>query len=455
MRSVFVVAQREFAAMVATRAFLATLIMMPILMLGGLFLIPTLTKLGGGKTQRILVFDATGQLVEPLQQAAELRNRAVGASPETGPLQTLGDSGAATSSNADGLPEAGNFWNLEAGQLSGLDAAQRQQLNEQVRQGELYAWVELPAELLSDNLRQPLPEVHLVCQDGVLSDVRGWLSATLQQVVRLHRLNLLGLDPHVVAMADAPLQVTSRRPGTIARDEGAEARVGMQQEVAQLLVPVSVMLLMFLVIFLAAQPMLESAMEEKNQRIAELLLGLVKPWQLMAGKLLGNVGGSLLVVAIYGLGGGLVLHWGGWAESLSWQLVPWFLVFQVLAVLMFSSIFLTIGASVSDLKEAQSLLLPVWLVLMLPVMVWIVVLRDPNGPVALGLSFFPPSAPMVMVLRIASGQILPAWQPVASVLVMLAATVLMVWGASRIYRASLLRSGSARSVWSLLARLGG
>jgi ABC-2 type transport system permease protein len=453
MRRVWVVAQREFAAMVATRAFLATLIMMPILMLGGLFLIPTLTKLGGGKTQRIVVFDATGQLLGPLQQAAELRNRAFIASPPAGPLQALADAEPSGPSHSEGLPEAGNFWNLEPGQLSDLDAPLRQQLNEQVRQGELYAWVELPAELLSDNLQQPLPEVHLVCQDGVLSEVRGWLSATLQQVVRQHRLSLLGLDPRVVATADAPLQVTARRPGTIAREEGAEPKVGMQQEVAQLLVPVSVMLLMFLVIFLAAQPMLESAMEEKNQRIAELLLGLVKPWQLMAGKLLGNVGGSLLVVAIYGLGGGLVLNWGGWAESLPWQLVPWFLVFQVLAVLMFSSIFLTIGASVSDLKEAQSLLLPVWLVLMLPVMVWIVVLRDPNGPVALGLSFFPPSTAMVMVLRIASGQLLPAWQPVASVLLMLAATMLMVWGASRIYRASLLRSGSARSVWSLLARL--
>lgn len=453
MRSVLVVAQREFAAMVATRAFLATLVMMPILMLGGLFLIPALTKLGGGKTLRIVLFDATGQLVEPLQLAAELRNRAIGATPPSGPLQTLGDAGASASNKSDGLPEAGNFWNLEAGQLSDLDAALRQQLNEQVRLGELYAWVELPADLLTDNLQQPLPEVNLVCQDGVLSDVRGWLSGTLQQVVRQHRLHLLGLDPQVVALADSPLQVTARRPATIARDEGAEAAVGMQQEIAQLLVPVSVMLLMFLVIFLAAQPMLESAMEEKNQRIAELLLGLVKPWQLMAGKLLGNVAGSLLVVGIYGLGGGLVLHWGGWAESLAWQLVPWFLVFQVLAVLMFSSIFLTIGASVSDLKEAQSLLLPVWLVLMLPVMVWIVVLRDPNGAVALGLSFFPPSTAMVMVLRIASGQIVPAWQPVASVTLMLVATTLMVWGASRIYRASLLRSGSAGSVWGLLARL--
>ena len=61
-------------------------------------------------------------------------------------------------------------------------------------------------------------------------------------------------------------------------------------------------MLMFMVIMLAAQPMIETVMEERSQRIAEVLLGSVSPSQLMAGKLLGCVAGSLTIVLVYGLG---------------------------------------------------------------------------------------------------------------------------------------------------------
>ena len=122
------------------------------------------------------------------------------------------------------------------------------------------------------------------------------------------------------------------------------------------------------------------------------------------------------------------------------SLIPWFIIFQLLGVLFFSSIFLTVGASISELKEAQGLLMPIWLVMLAPMMIWIVVLRDPNGAVAVGMSLFPPSAPLMMMLRLASGQTIPWWQPPVSAGILVAATILVVMGAGRIYRASLLRA---------------
>jgi ABC-type Na+ efflux pump permease subunit len=213
------------------------------------------------------------------------------------------------------------------------------------------------------------------------------------------------------------------------------------------------MMLMFMVIFLAAQPMLESGMEEKGQRIAELLLGTVSPTQLMAGKLLGNVCGSLVIFVIYGIGGWSILSANDMSQYVPLSLVPWFLVFQLLAVLFFSSIFLTVGASISELKEAQSLLLPVWLVLMAPLMVWFAAIRDPNGTLATTMSLFPPSAPLMMTLRLATGQAIPVWQPPLAALLLMLATMMVIYVAGRIYRASLLRTDSATTVKQIFGRL--
>jgi ABC-2 type transport system permease protein len=107
---------------------------------------------------------------------------------------------------------------------------------------------------------------------------------------------------------------------------------------------------------------------------------------------------------------------------------------------------------VNELKEAQSLLLPVWMVLMMPMMVWFIAIRDPNGPVATTLSFFPPSCPMMMVLRLASGTTVPYWQPPVAALIMIVSTYMIVRIAGHIYRAGLLRNEGVRSITQLFRR---
>jgi ABC-2 type transport system permease protein len=149
----------------------------------------------------------------------------------------------------------------------------------------------------------------------------------------------------------------------------------------------------------------------------------------------------------------IVANHNGWQLSLDWTQLPWLIVFQILGVLFFSSIFLTIGACVSELKEAQSLLLPVWLLLASPLMVWFVAVRDPNGVVASSLSFFPPSAPLMMSLRLSSGQTMPVWHAPLAAMLMLAATALVVLVAARLYRVSLLRTDSAASIKQIMKRL--
>jgi ABC-2 type transport system permease protein len=204
-----------------------------------------------------------------------------------------------------------------------------------------------------------------------------------------------------------------------------------------------------MVIFMSAQPLLESVMEEKAGRIAEVLLGSVSAPALMLGKLLGNVAGSLTVVAIYAAGGYAAAVYNGWTDLVPLDMVPWFLIYQLFAVLLFSSIFMAVGAAVNTLKEAQSMLLPIWLLLMCPLFVWLQIVREPNGAIAEWLSFFPPATPLVMILRLASEAVIPAWQIVASLVVLLVATAACVYVAGRVFRIGILWQGKAPKLHEL------
>ncbi len=452
MYKLLIIAHREYAAMVATRAFLVTLVMMPVLMFGGLVLMPKLSALGGGRTDRIVVADETGQLLSVLQAAAEARNSALRTQADEPANGTAKEQTTARAEKQrDSFTGAQNYYKIEAAETERLSDEQRLKLSDEIRDGKLYAFVEIPADILAEGANA-VNSAKFVSQDALLSAGRQWVAAIVSEQVRVTRLNRLGLDPSVVSLASRPIEFAPIAPLKPNADGAERSQSDM---LLQLFLPFGIMMLMFMVIFLAAQPMLESGMEEKSHRIAEVLLGSVSPTQLMAGKLLGNVAGSLMIFAIYGIGGWVVLQRNGWASELPMTLIPWFVVFQLLGVLFFSSIFLTVGASISELKEAQGVLMPIWLVMLAPMMIWIVALRDPNGVVAVGMSMFPPSAPLMMMLRLASGQTIPWWQPPVSAAILVAATVLVVMGAGRIYRASLLRADSARTLMQFLARLRG
>jgi ABC-2 type transport system permease protein len=326
------------------------------------------------------------------------------------------------------------------------------------RRGVNGAFVEIPKGLLDES--DSLPAVHWFSQENALGDGKRWVRTTLSDWMRRERLTRLGIDPQKVAQASQSVEVESLElygekvaAGGASTAVADGAKKSTAAELKSFLQPMVLTLMMFMVIFLAAQPMLESAMEEKTLRISEVLLGSVTPTQLLLGKLLGNVAASLLVFAFYATGIAVLLTVMGKTDLLPMRVLPWFIVFQILGVLFFSSIFVAIGASVKELKEAQAMLMPVWIVLLIPMMVWIVVLRDPAGALGVGLSLFPPSAPMINVLRLGSDVQIPIWQPLLGMVFLLLSTLAVIWMAGRIYRASLLRSDSVKSLAQLFLRI--
>src|SRR5262249_1806386 len=143
----------------------------------------------------------------------------------------------------------------------------------------------------------------------------------------------------------------------------------------------------------------------------------------------------------YLAGGYAALSRYGLTDALSPGLLAWFAAYLVLAVLMYASLFIAVGAAAGDIQETQALLMPVMRLVALPVMLVGAVVPDPDGPVATAMSSFPFATRMMMVAGVAMPPGVAWWQPAVGVVLVLATTLACVWAAGRIFRVGLLMQG--------------
>jgi ABC-2 type transport system permease protein len=186
-------------------------------------------------------------------------------------------------------------------------------------------------------------------------------------------------------------------------------------------------------------------------RISEVLIGSMSPFQLMMGKLSGGAAASVLLAAIY-MAGGLAgaQYWGGYASAVTPAILGWFLLFLVMSLFIFGSMFVAIGAACNDLKDSQNMMTPVILLVMLPIFTAGSVLRAPDGTLATVLSLIPIAAPFLMMLRISLQPGPPGWQIALSVILMAATVVVVVWAAGKIFRTGLLMQGKSATIPEML-----
>lgn len=419
MNKVWVIARRDYWATVATKGFVISVLMVPILMAAGI-LIPKLVKDKDDTSEKtIVVLDATTALFPVLQQLAEEHNVRDAFDAKTG-------------------QQTSPKFKLEAGPTGPVTDEIRVQLSERVKKDEIAGFVEIPADLLTAPPGPP-KEIPFHAQKITSSGDRRWFERILNRAMFVTRLRQNGVEPGIVgqSMLGARLEsmtlVERDKNGTITKAEASERQL-------QMFIPMGIMTLMYISIMMS-QYMLQSTMEEKQQRIAEVLLGSVSTFQLMAGKLLANVGVSFTVMAIYVAGGALTANYYGVVQKVPFSIIGWVIVYQVLGVFLFGSIFGAIGAACSDMKDAQGLLMPVMVVLMIPMFIWFSVLDDPNSMWSVILSLIPTMTPMLMPFRLALNTQIPLWQPVLGVMLMTALTVMCIFAAGRVFRIGILSQG--------------
>ena len=200
--------------------------------------------------------------------------------------------------------------------------------------------------------------------------VRNWLNEVVNNAVRARRFRSAGLDQALAERLSRPVKVENlglveRRLRGRVRTR-ASSRPRRSIGFAPQSVPAALMFIMFFVIMTSAPQLLNSVIEEKMSRISEVLLGSVTPFELMMGKLLGNAGIAMVLAALYVGGGFAVVAYYGYANVVSPGLIAALVVFLFLAILLYGSLYTAVGAACSELKDAQSLMMPVMLLSMIP-----------------------------------------------------------------------------------------
>ena len=238
------------------------------------------------------------------------------------------------------------------------------------------------------------------------------------------------------AALDALLRVP-RQPSTTVSPDSERATVrGFNR-----ILPFAFMALLLMGIMAGGQTMLTSTIEEKSTRVVEVLLSAVSPMELMAGKLLGAVGISLLMISLYlGLGLAALSSFSMFGLLDPW-LILYLLIFFLIAFFTIGSLMLAVGAAVNDMTEAQSLQMPLMLIVTLPWIFWPAISRNPGSVLAVTVSHLPPVNTFGMLLRMASSQPPPWWEVWLSIGTGLVSVVAAVWVAAKVFRIGLLMYG--------------
>ena len=431
------VAMREFVQTVFTKAFLLSVVALPLIGVVGFALIPLLLPEGPPPLRgEIVVVDPGEEMATPFERRLD---RMLG--------DGAGDDGTAPDAIARFIEsnERAVLAGSEVTVRLEEDASRLDDAKDQVRNGDAVAVLEVrrgkddagagagPIESWVMNIRSDLPARQVMLLER-LADA----AAVEVQVERagedLGRLRSL-MDPP---------------PGRTMRlsEGGGEAP---EQVEAKMLVPMGFMMLLWVSVITSANYLLMSTIEEKSNRVMEVLLSAISPMQLMAGKILGyGLVGAILVAAY----GGLAI--AGLAAATMLDLVPashllLFAVYFVMAYFTIASLLAAVGSAVTELRDAQSLMGPVMLVMVVPLILWLPISEDPNGVLATVASFVPPLPPFVMILRTTgSAEPVAIWQIVATILWGTATTVGFVWLAARIFRVGVLMQGKPPTPLELL-----
>ena len=434
MRKVWVIARREYRAAVRTKAFVVSIVLMPALMIGSIGIQVLFKKLEDTGEKKFAVVDRTGgELAAALAKAADQYNQHLAYDPET-------KQQVASRILIEVVPPSGP--------APDAVAAQRYELSQRVAEDEIEGIVEIGPKVFEVR-GNPFQQKDKVDDESAVRfqakkptqrQFMAWAEQTLNAEIRARRFRDRGIDPATVAAAQEPVPLkykalTKRTPAGTYEDAEAGAQL------ANFFLPVVMIGLMLMVIMVGATPAMQGVVEEKGQRIAEVLLGSVSPFELMAGKLLGLVGVSLTMAAVYLGGGYVVAQRYGVADMLSPALMAWFVVFLTLALLIYGSLFIAVGAAAGDVKDTQTLMMPVMVVAFLPFFAIGPIMQDPNGPVAVACSWFPFATPFLLVARQSVPPGVPAAQMAGGIALVLATTLGCVWAAGRIFRVGLLMQG--------------
>ncbi|RLV54783.1 ABC transporter permease [Aeromicrobium phragmitis] len=289
-----------------------------------------------------------------------------------------------------------------------------------------------------------LPDVEVTVESDLDSALQTVIVAVVQQEALAGEIAELGGDPAAVAQ-----QVAEAEPQIASLDDEEE------RDPAQMIAGFVSGILIFIALMGGGQRVAQGVVEEKSSRVVELLLATMRPWQLMAGKVLGNVIVGLLEIGVIVVAA-LATAWGfdlldASALNLG-SVAVWMLVWFLVGFVMYALLLASLAALVSRQEDVGSVISPVIGIMMVPYIVGVSIAPwNPESPIVEVLSYIPFCSPFIMPIRVALGT-----AGTGDVFIALALSVVLipalVWLSGRIYSNAILRTGARVSLRQALRR---
>jgi ABC-2 type transport system permease protein len=308
-----------------------------------------------------------------------------------------------------------------------------------------------------------------IFRDGDLGiSVENYLEGSLEKYIQKEKLKAEGVDPEILARTrtNVQLRVINTKDNT-ETENAALIKMGVGYVAA---------FAIYLFIFIYGSQVMRGVIEEKTNRIMELMVSSIKPFELMMGKIIG-IGSLALIQFLVWIGLGALIftifsavfidpalsdpgmmNSSGVSDQLaaleevptfkiytSLMTIPWtkviisFLFYFIGGYLLYGALFAAIGSAVDKESDSQQFMLPITIPLILSLLVIIRALDNPDGPIATWMSMIPLTSPLVMMARVPFD--VEIWQLLLSMLILAASFIFCVWLAAKIYRVGILMYG--------------
>ncbi len=412
MRKLRLIVKREYLTRIKTKGFIIGTILVPLIGLAFCLLIIYLVNHKPTHSMRLVIVDDSGTLAQPITQGldAKLEN----GKPEFTIVETIV-------------------------QPASPDAVQ-QDLRARINAEKIDAYLRIP--------RDPKQSFELHMRNPDNFSLIGPLSGAVDQAVISRRLTDRGvhLDDIKTILHGADLKLMKVSETGEAEEKGQSIGIA-----------IALVVLLYTALLMYGIITMRSVLEEKTTRTMEVLISAVRPFELLAGKILGVALAAFTQFAIWMISTALLFSYGtlaalgmGQGSALSGVHIPISLVlyagtFFIGGYFLYSSMFAAIGAACSNEQDAQQLQWIAMAPLVFCMVIYSMVLNDPTSTASVVLSEIPFFAPVLMALRI-SLQTPPAWQIALSLFLLLITTIATIYASAKIYRVGILMYGKRPSL---------
>jgi ABC-2 type transport system permease protein len=435
------VVKREYVQRVRSRMFVIVTVAAP-LMFALFTVVPVLISgLKAGGPTRIAVVDESGRMYARVSDSLGNAQSARDDDEDKVPEAVQGAMNQNSRARMEQMAKAAaQGYEVEEVKAEGRTLAEvKAQLDERIKHDELEGYLILPRNVLDDG------EAEYYTRN--VSDLYGknQVKNALTRAVRDARLDARGLGPEVMRAVNRPVNMKTAKAGG---DGEADRGQGF-------FLVFGVGFVIYLTILMYGQVVLGAIIEEKETRIAEILFSSIRPFTLMAGKLVGVSLVALTQFAIWGLAfAGLGAYVAASGAGVAFPQVPlgvyaYVVLFFLMGYFIYATLYALVGSMVTTSQEGGQLAMPIILLLVVGFYLAFPVMRSPNSTFAVWVSLVPFFAPITMLIRIVS-QEPPLWQVALSLGIGFATVALMLWLAGRVYRVGMLMYGKRATIPEVL-----